>query len=227
MKKLILAAVTLTTAASVFAQGTVIFNNRSGGTSHVYAPLSQTDATRIVGQGSNDSQPASTDYGGRPLLGSTGLGGTYGATNYLGQLLGGPAGSPEAALQPSLSPAVSFRTGTAAGGNANATATFANIAKDAASATFEMVAWDNSSGLYPTWAQALTAWNGGLIAAGRSPLFNLSAIGGDVNTPPNMFNAGAGGVQSFNLYWQVIPEPTVAALAGLGAAAMLIFRRRK
>jgi hypothetical protein len=226
MKKLILAAVTLTTAASVFAQGTVIFNNRSGGTSHVYAPLSASDQTRIVGQGSNDSQPTSTDYGGRALLGSTGLGGTYGATNYLAQLLGGPAGSPEASLQPSLSAAVSFRTGTAAGGNANATATFANIAKDAASATFEMVAWDNSSGLYPTWAQASTAWQAGLIAAGKSPLFNLAQIGGDVNTPPNLFNAGAGGLQSFNLYFAV-PEPTMAALAGLGAAAMLIFRRRK
>jgi hypothetical protein len=228
MKKLILAAVTLTTAASVFAQGTVIFNNRSGGTSHVYAPLGPGDSTRIVGQGPGDSANTNlppADFGGRAFLGANGLAGQYGASTTLAQLLGGPAGSPEASLQPSLGAPVSFRTGTAAGGNANTTATFANVAKDAASATFEMVAWDNISGLYPTWAQASVAWQSGLIAAGKSPLFNISSIGGDVNTPPGLFNAGAGGLVSFNLYF--VPEPTMAALAGLGAAALMIFRRRK
>jgi hypothetical protein len=32
-------------------------------------------------------------------------------------------------------------------------------------------------------------------------------------------------VQSFNLH-EYVPEPSIAALAGLGAAALLIFRRR-
>ncbi len=82
-----------------------------------------------------------------------------------------------------------------------------------------MVAWDNSSTLYPTWAQASVAWAAGTIAAGKSGPFNVALIGGDVNLPPNI------GVTSFNLY--MVPEPSTFALAGLGAAAMLIFRRRK
>jgi len=36
MKKLVLTAFALTTAVGVFAQGTVIFNNRLGSTTHVY-----------------------------------------------------------------------------------------------------------------------------------------------------------------------------------------------
>ena len=36
-----------------------------------------------------------------------------------------------------------------------------------------------------------------------------------------------GSVKSFNEYYIIIPEPTTLALAGLGAAALLIFRRRK
>jgi hypothetical protein len=221
MKKLILAAITLTSAVSVFAQGTVIFNNRTLGTSHVYAPLSPTDNVKIQGQGNGDSNPTGTDFGGRAFIGASGTGGQYGAASTLGQLLGGPAGSAESSLVPALGAPTSFRTGTASGGIANSTASFANIAADAASATFEMVAWDDSSGLYPTWAQASVGWANGLVAAGRSPMFNLSNIGGAVNTPPPLFP----GLQSFNLYF--VPEPATAALLGMGAAAMLIFRRRK
>jgi hypothetical protein len=103
----------------------------------------------------------------------------------------------------------------------NSTATFGNIALDSPAASFEMVAWDNSSGLYPTWTQASVAWANDLIVAGRSAEFTLNAIGGTSNVPPGLFP----GLTSFNLYW--IPEPTTAALAGMGAAAFLIFRRHK
>jgi hypothetical protein len=216
MKKLILAAITTACAASVFAQGTVVFNNRIGGTTHVYSG----GTSQIQGNSPQDNPAGSTDWatgGAYHLIGTVG---GLAASSTFAQLLGGPAGSTEASLLPGL-PTTTFRTGGASGNVSPTTATFANIPKDAASANFEMVAWDNSSGLYPTWAQASVAWNASLIQAGRSAMFTLNSIGGDVNLPPNIIP----GLTSFNIFF--VPEPTTAALLGLGAAGMLIFRRRK
>jgi len=213
MKKLILAAITLTSAASVFAQGTVIFNNRLGGISHVWAGGSG----QVQGNTATDSPAGSATYNGY-LIGTAG--GALNSSNVFSQLLAAPgAGQPESSLLPS-GQTTTFRTGAGAGNIVQITDTLGNIPKDAASATFEMVAWDNTSGLYPTWAQASIAWAANLIMAGRSAPFTVNSIGGDVNTPPNLV-----GLTSFNIF--VVPEPATAALLGLGAAAMLIFRRRK
>jgi hypothetical protein len=123
-------------------------------------------------------------------------------------------------------PVTTFRTGAAAGNVAAGTATFNNIPMDAPKATLEMVAWDNISGLYPTWTEASAAWQAGIIAAGTSGTWNQDNIGGVLNTPPFMINGAdpSQHVQSFNLYF--IPEPTTVAFVGLGAGALLIFRRR-
>ena len=215
MKKLILAAITTACAASVFAQGTVVFNNRIGGTTHVYSG----GTTQIQGNTAADNPAGSTVYGaGYTLIGTVG---GLAASSTFAQLLGAPgAGAPESSLVPGL-PTTTFRTGGAAGNISPTTATFANIPQDAANGSFEMVAWDNSSGLYPTWTQASVAWKAGLIQAGNSAEFTIASIGGQVNTPPNIIP----GLTSFNIYF--VPEPATAALLGLGAAAMLIFRRRK
>jgi len=216
MKKVILAAFALTTAASVFAQGTVVFNNRSGATSHVWAGGN----TQIRGNAATGDSPAgSTSYAGLVLIGSGGTVGQFGASTTLAQLLAAPgANQAESSLQPAI-PTTTFRTGTGAGNIVGVTATLAGVPADSAVATLEMVAWDNSSGLYPTWAAASSHWLAGEIAGGTSGTFNVNSVGGQSFPAATMDN-----LRSFNIY--VVPEPTTMALAGLGAAALIIFRRR-
>jgi hypothetical protein len=200
MKKLILAAIALASGASVFAQGTVTFNNRVANV-----------ATSPV-------------YGSPGVLVGT-VGGLAGSTTFA-QLLGSPgSNAAEPSLLPSTSPPTTFRTGAAAGIVVPNTATFGNILPDAPVGSFEMVVWDNSTGLYPTWTQASVAFASGLIIAGRSAEFTLTSIGGFFNPPPNIVSSIPGqGLQSFVI---TMPEPTNFVLAALGAAALSLFRRRK
>jgi hypothetical protein len=216
MKKLILSVITLTSAASVFAQGTVELNNHvvGIGVTHVWA-----GPVYLSGNSPNDTPAGTTVYGaGYLLIGTTG--GMVGITTYA-QLLGANgAGAAESSLLPSTSPPTTFRTGAGAGFFAATTATFNNIPPDAAAGSFELAVWDNSTGLYSTWIQASSAVAAGTIFGGRSAEFTLLQIGGTTFTPPDIVPA----MQSFSIS---IPEPTTVALAGLGAAALLIFRRRK
>jgi len=211
MKKLILSAIAITCAASVFAQGTVNFLNRpAGGITYVYlSPASVTSA--IQGNGTLESVTGTTDWSAFTRLAGSG---------YSAVLLSAPgSGQPESSLV-AASPVTTFRTGTAAGNWASTTETLANVAKDAAVATAEVAVWDNKGGTVNTWAQAKPLWLAGTLAAGVSGTFDILSIGGDVNTPPTGAPA-----KSFNIY--IVPEPSTMALAGLGAAALLIFRRRK
>jgi len=218
MKKLILAAITLTSAASVFAQGTVVFNNRIAGTGiiHIYGGAGATS-----GNGPTDLPAGTNNWSGFLLIGTTG---GLGASTTFAQLLGAQgAGAPESSLLPSSSPPTTFRTGAGAGFVAGTTGTFNNIQPDAAAGSFELAVWDNSSGLYPTWTQASSAVAAGTIFGGRSAEFSLTSIGGTTFTPPNIVGPGST-LTSFSI---PVPEPTTVALAGLSAAALLIFRRRK
>jgi PEP-CTERM motif len=227
MKKLILAAITTACAASVFAQGTVVFNNRVSGTyfTHIYGALAPGSTVSRIGNGPNDTPVGATDWAGFTLIGTTG--GLNPSTTFAA-LLGAPGfGVAESSLVPASGGGVtSFRTGVASGQVAGTTATFGNIPQNAPQATLELVAWDNSSGLYGTWALASAAWKSGLIQAGTSGTWNQDNMGG-TQPAPNLLNSTDPTqlARSFNLYF--VPEPTSAALLGLGAAAMLIFRRRK
>jgi len=190
MKREILTMVIVAVATvSVFAQGTVSVN---GSTVHVLGP--------------------------NGLL--IGTAGGMAASTTFATLIGAPgSNAPESSLIPAINAPMTFRTGAAAGTVASFIATFNNIAPDAPFGSFEMVAWDNSSGLYPTWLQASVAWEGHVIAAGRSTEITLANIGGTVNPPP-LFPP-----VTFRI--DFIPEPSAAVLLGSGAAALVYVGRRK
>ena len=219
------------------AQGSVVLIIRIlavGGPSqtiHIWGPSATDPGLSLIGLGSNDNPSGTTPFGsasGMSLIGAGGSGGHFGYATTYASLIGALGqNQPESSLTV-LSPGgvTTFRTGTALGcvqpinfkiGNWN------DPWQDAAWGTFEIVAWDNSSGLYPTWQEALPAWQGGVIAAGHSAKFNVANIGGTANPAPYLNDAER--LQSFNLYF--IPEPSKFGLAGLGVAALIIARRRR
>ncbi len=214
MKKLILTLAVSASTLSLFAQGTVDFNNRNtagGFFAPVYGPESGNAQLSKTGN-SAAGLPAGTQvYTGALLTGS----------GYRAILFAGPQGSAEGALT-AASASSTFRTGTSAGAFAGITVTVTGVAATE-TATAQVRVWDNTSGLYPDWASAQVAWAAGLINAGKSALFDIALLGGGVQTPPQPT-----GMRSFNIYsLSAVPEPSTFVLAGLGAAGLLIFRRRK
>ena len=221
MKKLILAAFAVTCATSVFAQGLIAFQNRLTGTivTHVYAPLATATGFSQLGQGTADTPTGSTDWSAFTRIGATGVNVQYGGAYTLAQIIGAPGNNqPESSLVPA-NPVTSFRTGLGAGYVSPTTSTLNNVAYDSP-ATVEMVVWDNSSGLYPTWTDAFPAWTKGWIAAAESGRWNTT-LGGTAPSPV------LDGAESFNLYFIPIPEPSTIALLGLGVALLMIAWRRK
>ncbi len=83
------------------------------------------------------------------------------------------------------------------------------------------------------WASSLGAtFNPAWLTTPPNGFFGISGVGSGVagggpqSLPPLPVFGGTSGIQSGFTLSQV-PEPTSMALAGLGAAALLIFRRRK
>jgi hypothetical protein len=209
---------TLLSVREVSGQGIVIFNNRIPGgagvglTLHIWGPSSTNPSLALIGLGSNDSPSGTTPFGsasGMALIGANGSGGQYGYATTFAQLIGAVGASqPESALVP-VGQTTTFRSGTFLGNVVSISDTLSavppytnTIPEDAPAATFEIVAWDNSSDLYPTWAQASVAWMQGLIAAGHSAPFTVTAIGDlQTNVPPYLNNGqgSANGMTSFNL----------------------------
>jgi hypothetical protein len=88
------------------------------------------------------------------------------------------------------------------------------------SVSFIVRAWQSTTG-GGDWAAAKP----GILTSGTSALGSALLGGGAIGTP-SAFGVGAGQIGGFNVP-TVIPEPASMALAGLGAASMLLFRRRK
>jgi hypothetical protein len=177
-------------------QGTVLFGNRFPGISisHVYFPSTNDESFHLTGNWTNDLPGGTVNY---PLYGMNPIGAS-GVSTFVAQLLASPGSNASPASLVPVNPTSTFRTGGAAGNLVTVTATLSGVPADAPVATMAMVVWDNSSGLYPTWTQASSAWNQGIILAVMTPAYNVYKIGGVTNVPPPAIT----NIASFNMaFW--------------------------
>ena len=86
-------------------------------------------------------------------------------------------------------------------------------------ATIQVRAWYDPNH-NTSFGQALAAG----VNGGKSALYNITLVG---NTDPTINSLDTVGMAPFNVGILSCPEPSTFALAGLGAAALLFFRRRK
>lgn len=115
-----------------------------------------------------------------------------------------------------------FLTGTAAGWFNGGTTVLNGIA-GGATAWLQVYAWDTTLHGTTTGATLAQAMASGIPDVyGSSGVF--SVVSGNPTASPPTTPAVMVGMNSFSL---IVPEPSTFALAGLGAAALMIFRRRK
>jgi len=113
-------------------------------------------------------------------------------------------------------------------GETPATQVNLNGIAEGANAQVEIVAW---AGSYTDFASAYAAgayvgWVGSALSGGSlSWTQGTGQPSASPAVPPVATPYGAGGVE--NLVLEPVPEPSTIALAGLGAAGLLLFRRRK
>jgi len=230
MKKVVVTLCLLGTAAAVFAQGSVTVANTT-------TTLFRTNSVGI-GAAAGSAQSAN----GGP---------------YIYEVLTAPStvNTVDSSLQGLLSAPWSDTTlkanNTGIAGRMSSASTTVNNWAISQTNSFVIVGWSASLGA--DWATVsaklagaqLTGgvWSGGGLSAGLSANAFLGATsigfkqaGGTIGTvtypTPLLFASAADGqgqpiTGPTDLFVIPVPEPTTFALAGLGAAAMLIFRRRK
>lgn len=195
-------------ALSAMAQGTVNFENEVIGefVQLIYGPQSNNSA--LSGSSAADTPSGTTAYDGGLLSG----------TRYVAQLwYGANTVTDPTALTLVPSSDTTFQLAA----NAGKFNTIFDLAipgnNPGNTVTLQVRVYDTTTG--GSFATAGTK--------GSSGLFNSGQLGG-ASGANIFFTPDPENWQSFNLVAaSVVPEPSTFALAGLGAAALLIFRRRK
>jgi hypothetical protein len=197
MKKLLLLAVLLVAGYGVMAQGTVNFSNGAAG---VNAPVTDVDGTtKLAGAG------------------------------FTAALYAGPSGTVWSSLT-LVTPTSAFATGASAGFFFGGTHTVPGVA-GGSPAAYQVRVW---SANFATWDLAYAAFVAGNPAAkvgvSSSTAWNGTGLPSTVGTTPNLASGIATppnllGLQAFKLY-RAVPEPSTIALGLLGAAALLLRRRK-
>ena len=212
MKKILLTTLIGTAlVGSAMAQGTVLFDNYVDPSfiALIYGPEPGNPTLAKSGQSAADVPTGATVYGGAGLQGS----------RYVAQLWGGALGTQEANLSLITSTTFYDASSGAPAGVFTGVNGVVNGVLPGQQATFQVRVFDTQSGA--TFALATVKGNSATFQS-SGPLGGSDA-GGTLFFPPETT-----GWQSFNIYsTTVVPEPSTFALAGLGAAALLIFRRRK
>jgi hypothetical protein len=224
MKKLLLSAALSMATVAGFAQGTMIFYNYSPNVfvAPIFAPDPAASTVSLHGQSASGFTTAIVPAGTVVYNGSALQG-----TGYTLQVW---TGDKSADLAPVYT--TSFRT---ASGNklpaglvsGSTSVAFAGVL-GGSQGVYEVRVWDNKGGTLNTWADAQTAYTAGTIALGSSGVVTSQALGGtDAGGGLHPVSPASTDWTSFNIAYAAVPEPGTLALLGLGAAGMLIFRRRK
>jgi PEP-CTERM motif len=243
MKKLILTAVLSVASAAAFGQGTIDLANIAKGT--FVQPIFQpnpfpSNTVETVGS------PSAAAYSGVSPAGTTVFGGAPVTTAYDMVLLYSTAsvGSPSLMSAATILPFRSAATATASPSGGVVTVptipipgttggTLINFAIGAFLVDPTVAAWEAGNTGYSAaalWAEALADFTAADQASqlGYSAIVTGIALGGEDTTGgPHAEPTTEEGWTSFSLVGQSVPEPSTLALAGLGAAGLLLFRRRK
>ena len=215
MKKLLGIMAITALAASAFAQGTVVIANQTGLVKQWTTVQDSTLMSVAKGSGWVELIAAPKGTSLSPL--------------YTGTTVPGEMKYPTLAAFLTANPGWAVPAGTAnpgpiglgAGIFANGNATISGIAAGG-QADYIILGWTGSSA---TVDAAITAWKANTGMFGESAIAT-TATADPTTTPPGvpvfLRPTFAGMTLTPN-----IPEPSTFALAGLGAAALLIFRRRK
>jgi hypothetical protein len=206
MKKLVLAVCVTACAVTASAQGTIVFGNYipNSVVAPIYGPSPVNPSEAIQGNDPFGLPPGMTVYSGQLLTA---------ADKVTVQLWGGPNAS-------SLAPVPGAEATIGVQGlfaTLSTPVTIAGVASGSM-AYLQLRAWQNQGGILASWGQAYAAALVSTEAVGESAVFLSQPLGGI--PPPNMV-----GLTSFNIH--TVPEPSIPALVGFGAAALFIFHRRR